>query len=541
MNILRLLKQGSVTYLAGAILAGVLSGLLLTLLIRMIHQAVLLESPNPITFIGYYMLVWLAFVFCTTLATITTSGMAHKALFNLREWVTDHILNVSYRATEGRGSEFFPVLTEDIQTISYTIYRIPAITTASATIFGCVAYMIYLSWTITLFIIALFVVIYLVMAALGRRAQHFARQARGEYDRMYHFFEDLVYGLKELKLNPSLRKHYRDTIFPPLIHKHQQLKLKENILFNFSIRTVEILFFPALGTLVYGIFVYGLTTPAAFSGVLTVLLFMLSPLSTVANFSTDYKAMQVALQRVRKLESEIESSRESNSAQRPLPSAKADAPIIEFENVTVSYKREDGRTNFTLGPIDVVIPAGKITFITGDNGSGKSTLAKVLTGLYFPESGKIYYRGHEIESHYLESYRSRFASVFSDFHLFQEISPDVMNRSQLLEWITRFGLGEHIEFTGDTMGISGLSQGQKERLAFAIACSYPSEILVLDEIASNQDAQFKQRIYQEILPELRNTGKTIVVISHDQKYFSCADYTLRFKDGKLSELRDSVE
>lgn len=540
MNILRLLKQGSVTYLAGAILAGVLSGLLLTYLIRMIHQAVLLESPNPVTFIGYYMLVWMAFVICTTLATFTTSGMAHKALYNLREWVTDHILKVSYRETEGRGSEFFPVLTEDIQTISYTIYRIPAITTASATILGCVAYMFYLSWPITLFIIGLFLLIYLVMSTLGKRAQHYAREARGEYDRMYHFFEDLVYGLKELKLNPVLRKHYRDAIFPPLIRKHQQLKLKENILFNFSIRTVEILFFPALGALVYSIFVYGLTTPAAFSGVLTVLLFMLSPLSTVANFSTDYKAMQVALQRVRNLESEIESSLESNAVQRPLPAPNEGSPLIECRNVTVSYKREDGRTNFTLGPIDLIIPTGKITFITGDNGSGKSTLAKVLTGLYFPESGQILYCGHVLESHYLESYRSRFASVFSDFHLFREMPPESVNREQLLGWINRFGLHGHVEITNDSVVLTALSQGQKERLAFAIACSYDSEILVLDEIASNQDAQFKERIYSEILPELRDNGKTIVVISHDQKYFSSADNILRFQGGKLEQLAEGL-
>jgi len=247
MNIIRLVKQASLQYLIAAISAGVASGLLLTLLIRMIHQSLLVEEPDPVRFLGFYMLVWIGFVACTTLATILTSNMAHKALYNLREWVTDHILNVSYRKAEGRGAEFFPVLTEDIQTISYTIYRIPAITTASATVLGCFIYMLYLSWAITLTIVLLFILIYFVMSNLGRRAQQYGEQARQEYDHIYRFFEDLVYGLKELKLNPYLRKHYRSTIFPPLIRSHQNLKLKENILFNFLSGLWKFCFLPVAG------------------------------------------------------------------------------------------------------------------------------------------------------------------------------------------------------------------------------------------------------------------------------------------------------
>ena len=80
-----------------------------------------------------------------------------------------------------------------------------------------------------------------------------------------------------------------------------------------------------------------------------------------------------------------------------------------------------------------------------------------------------------------------------------------------------------------------LSQGQRERLAFAFACSYPSEIIVLDEVSSNQDAGFRHKIYFEILPELKAAGKTIVVITHDERYFSIADVVLKFEHGKLME------
>lgn len=537
MKIITLLRQGSTGFLIGAIATGAASGLFLTLMIRMIHQSLLIQAPDPVRFLGFYLVIWILFVACTTSATILTSSMAHKALYKLREWVTDHMLNLSYRKAEGRGAAYFPVLTEDIQTISYTIYRIPAITTASATVIGCFVYMMYLSWSITLGIVILFGVIFAVMSVLGRRAQHFGKEARDHYDNMYRFFEDLVYGLKELKLNPYLRDHYRNTVFPPMIRAHQQFKLKENILFNFSIRTVEILFFPALGVLVYSILVYEIASPSAFSGVLTVLLFMLSPLSTMANFASEYKAMQVSMDRLDAMEKEISAETERGGTHLDLVAfdGPTGTPILEFDAVEVSYKRDDGQTNFRLGPVTASIPAGQIVFITGDNGSGKSTFAKVLTGLYPPESGSIRYNGQPVTSDTLTSYRSRFSSVFSDFHLFSELAPETVGGERLSAWIRRFGIGNVVQVDGNRISTTRLSQGQRERLAFAFACSYPSEIVVLDEVSSNQDAGFRSTIYYQILPELKSAGKTVIVITHDERYFEVADVMLKLENGRLVE------
>lgn len=580
MNIVRLLRQGSMPYLYTALTLGTASGLLLTFLVQMIHRAITGAPPDPVRFIGYYMLIWLAYLVCTTISTLATSGMAHKSLYQLRLWVTDHILKVSYRSTEGRTSEYFPVLTEDLQTISNTIYRVPQISTAIATIIGCVGYMFYLSWSLTLMILFALVIIYITMTTLGRWAQQNARLARTQYDKIYHFFEDLLYGLKELKLNPVLRDHYRQTLFPPLIREHQRLKLRENILFNFSIRSIEILFFPALGVLVYTIFVYGLTTPAAFTGVLTVLLFMLSPMASAANFVSEYKAMQVSLQRVNALEDHVISNVEWDFEQEPIPvpgeensrmtaadgsgkspekvateedglnsdrsgsgltevsgrpsaAASASVPILQLDDIRLSYTRDNGETNFVLGPLSLEIPANRITFIVGDNGSGKSTLAKVVTGLYAPDQGSIRYRGIRIKPQYLEDYRARFSSVFSDFHLFRELPDGAYNLDALPHWLEVTGLSKQVQLQGNILQHRRLSQGQRERLALAIACSYESEIILLDEIASNQDADFKVKIYHEILPALREEGRTVIAISHDDRFFHMADNLIHFRDGKI--------
>jgi putative ATP-binding cassette transporter len=124
--------------------------------------------------------------------------------------------------------------------------------------------------------------------------------------------------------------------------------------------------------------------------------------------------------------------------------------------------------------------------------------------------------------------------VFSDFHLFGELAPESVSGHGLSTWIHRFGLSNVVQVAGDRISTTSLSQGQRERLAFAFACSYPSEIVVLDEVSSNQDARFRNTIYHEILPELKSAGKTVIVITHDERYFDVADVLLTFEHGKLA-------
>ena len=62
--------------------------------------------------------------------------------------------------------------------------------------------------------------------------------------------------------------------------------------------------------------------------------------------------------------------------------------------------------------------------------------------------------------------------------------------------------------------------------------------LVFDEWAADQDPVFKEVFYRQLLPELKAAGKTVFVISHDDKYFDCADKLLRMEHGQLAEQRD---
>jgi putative ATP-binding cassette transporter len=80
-----------------------------------------------------------------------------------------------------------------------------------------------------------------------------------------------------------------------------------------------------------------------------------------------------------------------------------------------------------------------------------------------------------------------------------------------------------------------LSTGQRKRLALVHAYLERRPIMVLDEWAADQDPTFRRIFYTEILPDLKRQGKTLIVISHDDRYFNAADRYIRLEDGCIIE------
>ncbi|WP_114653051.1 ATP-binding cassette domain-containing protein [Polynucleobacter necessarius] len=80
-----------------------------------------------------------------------------------------------------------------------------------------------------------------------------------------------------------------------------------------------------------------------------------------------------------------------------------------------------------------------------------------------------------------------------------------------------------------------LSTGQRKRIALLVAMLENRDIIILDEWAADQDPQFRKHFYKQLLPRLKQMGKTVIAITHDDYYFNTADYVLSFRDGKLFE------
>ncbi|MEM9494095.1 MAG: ATP-binding cassette domain-containing protein, partial [Myxococcota bacterium] len=181
------------------------------------------------------------------------------------------------------------------------------------------------------------------------------------------------------------------------------------------------------------------------------------------------------------------------------------------------------------------IHRGEVLFLVGGNGSGKSTLAKLLTGLYACDAGEIRVDDQAVDEDALERYRSYFSAVFADYYLFDEMlgsgRPDFADQAS--SYLQRLHLDHKVQVAGSRLSTTALSQGQRKRLALLASVLEDRPIYVFDEWAADQDPTFKEIFYREILAELKAQGKTVIAITHDDRYFSYADRRIQLDSGRL--------
>lgn len=174
--------------------------------------------------------------------------------------------------------------------------------------------------------------------------------------------------------------------------------------------------------------------------------------------------------------------------------------------------------------------------IVGGNGSGKSTLIKVLTGLYSPEKGAIQLDDQPISDKNRNFYSGYFSAVFSDFYLFDSLiglrGPDLDSRAR--RYLVELELDAKVEVSGGVLSTTALSQGQRKRLALLTAFLEDRPIYVFDEWAADQDAHYREIFYKRLLPELKSRSKTIIVISHDDRYYHLGDRIVKLEYGNVA-------
>ena len=220
--------------------------------------------------------------------------------------------------------------------------------------------------------------------------------------------------------------------------------------------------------------------------------------------------------------------------------------LIHIENMKKIYNPGENEVR-ALDGIDLDIEKGDLVAIVGHSGSGKSTLMNMLGCLNTPTSGKYVLDGQDVASmtdNQLADVRNKeIGFIFQGFNLISNLDavgnvelPLVYRgvskneRKQLaMEALKSVGLEDRMKHKPNEM-----SGGQQKRVAVARAVAAKPPIILADEPTGNLDTKSTQEI-MEILKELHRSGRTVIIITHDEEIASQAHRVIRILDGRIEE------
>lgn len=534
MSFLTLLKKASPKTFIIALVVSVLAGACSTYVIRLIHQYINAGLEHRSAFYIEFVLAVTGFAVFGVLSSYFISVLTQTMIASLRVELSEKILNANYQKIERKLDQILPVLTADINFVSASMNRLPPVVTGLATAIGCLIYLFYLSWMLTLGCTLIFAIGFLVNYLALPYLKKYSEQARDEWDKIHSDFEGVVWGMKELKLNSSHRANYIQNNILPNCQNERKYRVKEETLYAVSARVVEVILFLGIGLLIFLIDGGDWMTKESFGNYLLVLLFTVAPLATVSGFLKHIKRTQVSLYKIEQigisLEEEIEIA--EKETEQPTWHPQLD-PVFSLSDVYFNYGRSE---DFSIGPLNLEVKKGEIVYVIGGNGSGKTTFIKVLTGLYQSTHGELRFKNQLIDTRRLDHYRKHFAGVFTDYHLFDDLHhiQDEMLEAYAQPLLEQLEISHKVKVEGKKISTTRLSYGQRKRLAMMISILEDKEIYIFDEWAANQDPYFKEIFYAKLLPQLKEMGKTVVAISHDEKYFTYADRVVKMEEGELS-------
>ncbi len=536
MNLIRLLIRTSTAYLSIAVLAGILSGAAAAGLIALINTTLNQNQRLGTTLFWSFVGLCLLRLIANFASQVLLIHLSQKAVLDLRILLSHRILASPLRQLEQIGTHgLLAILTEDIQAISSTAFTIPFLCINIAIVIACLIYLSYLSKIIFIIGIGFMLLGIFSYSVPMKKAMSFLKLAREQEDRLFKHFRTVIQGTKELKLHRQRRQAFLHEDLYGTALTYRRHNVVGMSIFAATASWGQILFFISIGLLLFIIPVIYKIPSATLAAYTLTTIYLISPLEYIMSMMPTITKALVALNKVESLGLSLADELNELGLDYSIDSDQA-WKCLELNNVAHTYYQEREESNFILGPINLKFHPGEIVFIVGGNGSGKSTLAKLITGLYIPEAGEIYLDNKLINNKNIEWYRQQFSAVFSDFYLFDRLlGLDSSNLDiQTQRYLVQLQLDHKVTVNKGVLSTTELSQGQRKRLALITTYLEDRPIYLFDEWASDQDPIFKEIFYTQLLPELKNRGKTILVISHDDKYFYLADWIVKMEYGKVN-------
>jgi putative ATP-binding cassette transporter len=480
--------------------------------------------------VSFFFFICVVIVFCRAASGTLMAQAAVDATVVLRKQLYKRISQLPIQDLEQIGpSRLLTAMNTDVRDISAGAAAIPGLLISFFTFFGMLGFLIYLKVEVFIFVMGVIFVgllFYQIPIKLGSRN---ITKARKNYDGLQEGMRGLIYGAKELKLNQQKRDAYLTGNLHSTEDNYGTAYKRGRMFFIFAMTYSNMISFFAIGVVTYILSNYLAIAAEELVGVVMVLIYITNPISAMSNSIPSIMTAKVAARKLNGLLNEMRVEPSGDSVELIY------AQCLRVKNLEYVYPSLKNEAGFHLGPIDLTINRGEVTFLVGGNGSGKTTFAKLLSFHYVTDKGHIYFDDQVVTDKNRSACRQNISAIYSDFYLFPKLLdiPDVELDSRAAEYLKQLGLEGKVIIKDGEFSTTDLSDGQRKRLALLVSFLEDRSIYVFDEWAADQDPEFKEIFYYSILPKLKALNKMVIVITHDDRYFHLADKLVRMENGKI--------
>jgi cyclic peptide transporter len=475
----------------------------------------------------------LAFYLGKRYALIHAAVIVEHMLKNRLVRVFDKIRNSDLEIIErlGRG-ELYTKISQDTGLISQSGLILVNAAQQSFVLVFCLFYIAWLSkaaFLVTISVISAGTVVYFRHAkSLESLLTKLSAREADLVDSLSH----MVDGFKEVRLN----RRKSDAVFQAfqdISEAVRNLKIHVQIGAAVDVMFSDVFFYLLLAIVVFILPRLIPTYAAVVLMTTAAILFIIGPLQMVVQAAPVFERAKAALNNLDVLERHLDES----SGPRLPPTAKLqvfhDFQTITLDSACFQYSGGDG-AGFGVGPLNLQIGRGETLFLVGGNGSGKTTVMKLLTGLYMPQRGALKVDHQILDRRNVQGYRELLSTVFSQFHLFDRLyGLEDVDPAQVQGVLEELQLTHKTRFDNGRFTELNLSTGERKRLALAVCLLEDREIFVFDEWAADQDPHFRQYFYEVILSRLKQKGKTVLAVTHDDRYWGVADRVIKMEYGSI--------
>lgn len=537
LKILHFLSQETASSNKPVLFFAAIAGIANSLLLIIISQAAgqLHDKTIETQLFIIYLVTFILFAYAQRVSQRQAITAVEQAVENIRLRITNKIRHCELHTIEKLSSiSHYSVLSQGTSTISQSVMHLLSGVEALLVLILASLYLLWLSPA------SFFITLGIAGITVSLLVRHYhntfqkLRQASGEEQQFFEYLTSLLKGFKQVKTHQQdcdllfeQTKHY--THEAKTLRTQANINLWEDKLLSDSSAYLLLLLI---------VFILPIFTAEREDNLLQIIatvIFMIKPVAMLSAAIPNISRTDVAIDTIYALDKKLDQNREELST----PDKRADSqfaafPSLQLQNISFSYEA----TKFKLVVPDIHIKRGETIFITGKNGSGKSSFLKLLTGLYHPQQGTLHIGDYRLQDEDFGAYRELFSVVFDDFYLFEHLREKIKSKDkdkEINDWLAHLSLNKKEIFDLKENNFRHLSLGEHKRLAFLTAVLRHQPVLILDDFISQQDTSFKQYFYKDILTILQQYGKTIIMVSYDDEYFSVADKILHIENGYVRQ------